>query len=90
MGPLVKAKFGGTYQVTATLVGARTLGSVVPTWFSSGAVATVPTNTAGTTGTMLVPATAVGGTHFQLTVSATLPGSPPITVTESQSIDLIP
>jgi len=90
MGPLTKGKFGGTYQVSASVIGARALGASVPVWSAKGAIATVPTDAAGVNATMLVPATAIGGTHFQLTVTATLPGSPPIIVSESQSIDLTP
>jgi hypothetical protein len=88
MGPLPKAKFGASYPVSVTLNGARTLGSVVPAWAAAGAVSSVPTDAAGVTATIAVPPNAIGGMNFQLTVTAILPGSPPITVSESQSISL--
>ena len=90
MGALPLAKFGVTYQVNASLVGAQALGSIVPTWSATGALGTLTPNAAGTTITAPVPPNAIGGNNFQLTISVTLTGSPPITITETQTVHLIP
>lgn len=90
MGTLPPAKFGTNYRVNPSAVGMRGIGSVVPVWSASGAVTTVPVNPPGTVATIPIPSDASSGSQFQLTVTAILPGTPSITVSETQSINIFP
>lgn len=90
MGPAPQAKFGGQYIVNAVLQGAQSLGSVVPTWTASGAVTSAPPGPGPDSVKIPMPPDASGGSQFQLSVTAVLPGPPVITVMETRPINIFP